>query len=240
VFARSRFASFQRYLRLDLLGGYLATRSQPDEDGIAAGADLAFTFGGLRVGLRYLQGVGDADDASILLGHVGFAMGGGPPDRDDETCELLPVVRSRWAFGFDFPLTGVGIDSQLGYLATGLAFELVWHAPRRIDLVTRADMLYYPGYGRDRVIHTAALGGVRIPLNRQWSGHWSVMALGGYQHGAALVDTTVGSGPLAELALRWSIDAGDTRLHLRKGLGDDNKDLIALFLSIGFEIDLDD
>jgi len=247
VLDRKRMEGTQRYLRVDLLGGYVATRSQPDEKGVAAGADVAYHAGAFRLGVRYLHGFGDASDASAVLGHAGFVVGGTPQMRP-EGCGGPARARTRLALGFDLPLVGVGLDSQLGYLATGLAFELLYRLHRRFDLVARGDVLYFPGYGRDRVVHTGALAGVRVDHGPYSGSSWSrtgfsTVLFGGYSHGAALVGSTGGSGPVVEVAPGWGIrtrdgGGGTLRLHARFGLGEDNRDLIAVFLSAGFDINL--
>lgn len=244
----TRFERTTRFLRLDLLAGYVATRSQPDEDGPAAGFDLAYQLWAVRAGVRFVQGFGDARDATTVLAHLGFAAGGAPEYSHGTTCSGDTDERSsRLALGVDVPLGGYGISSQLGYLATGLAFEAKWHLTSSLDAVTRADMLVFPGDDRDRVIHQAVLGGMRIDLGpdteRSSRSGFFTTVLAGYSHGAALTPTTVGSGPVVDLAVAWGGQgregAGWFQLHARFGVTPDNIDYRVLFLSAGFELRLD-
>jgi hypothetical protein len=240
-----RFESITRSLRLDLLGGYIATRSPGSEDGPAAGADLAFQLASFRMGARFVQGFGDARDATTLLGHVGFVVGSGPQYSYDD-CHH-DNKSSRLALGFDLPFGGYGISSQLGYLAAGLGVEASWYLSPAFDAITRADILVFPGYDRDRVIHQAVLGGLRIDhgsrTERSSRNGWVSTALAGYTHGAALEDGTVGTGPIGELTVGWGRQGREgavlLRLHGRFGIGPDNTDYRVLFLSTTFELRFD-
>jgi hypothetical protein len=246
VLDNTRFEDTTRYLRLDLLGGYVSTRSQPNESGPAAGFDLAYQLSILRFGVRFVQGFGDASDATMLLAHVGFTAGSAPPYDDDTDCGALAATRSsRLALGLDFPLGGYGISSDLGYLAPGFAIEAAWHLSPQLDAMARGDVLVYPGYERDRVLHQALLAGMRIDHGKSRGGEtgWFTTVLAGYTHGAALTPTTVGSGAVVDLSLGWggqnSEGAGYLRLHTRFGVGPDNFDYRAVFLSAGFEVRFD-
>ena len=240
-----RYESITRMLRLDLLGGYVATRSPGSEDGPAAGFDLAYQLSSFRMGARFVQGFGDARDATTLLGHVGFVVGSGPQYSYDDCGDDDPS--SRLALGFDLPFGGYGISSQLGYLAIGLGIEATWYLTRRLDAITRADILVFPGYERDRVIHQAVLGGLRLDhgahTERSSRNGWMSTAMAGYSHGAALKDGTVGTGPIGELTVGWGRQGRDgavfLRLHGRFGIGPDNTDYRVLFLSTTFELRFD-
>lgn len=244
----TRYQRTARFVQLDLLGGYLATRSQPDEDGLAAGLDLAYQVWALRAGVRVVQGFGDARDATTVLAHLGFVSGSGPEFSYGVGCGTqTPERPTRLAIGLDLPLTGYGISSQLGYLATGLGAEAKWILTRSLDVVARADLLYYPRYERDRAVHQAVLAGVRIDHGRNTRDAsrrgWFTTVLAGYSHGATLTPTTAGSGPIVDLSLGWGGQGHDAaswlRLHARTGVTADNLDYRALFLSAGFELRLD-
>lgn len=244
----TRYQRTTRFLRLDLLGGYLQTRSQPDEDGPAAGFDLAYQVWGLRAGVRFVQGFGDARDATTALAHLGFVTGSGPEFSYGAGCATSTPERStRLAIGLDLPLAGYGISSQLGYMATGLGAEAKWYLTRSLDVVARADLLYFPRYERDRTVHQAVLGGLRIDHGRDTERSsrtgWFTTVLAGYSHGAGLTPTTAGSGPIVDLSLGWGSQGGDGagwfRLHARSGVTSDNVDYRVLFLTAGFELRLD-
>jgi hypothetical protein len=246
VLDNTRYDSTTRSLRLDLLGGYVSTRSQPNESGLAAGADLSLQLSIFRIGVRFVQGTSDADHATMLLAHLGILAGSAPPYRDATDCGAETATRSsRLALGFDIPIAGYGISEQLGYLSTGLGVETLYHLSRSFDALARADLLLYPGHDRDRVIHQAVLAGVRIDHKSSHAaetGFFSTV-LGGYSYGSGLTPTTTGAGPIVDLAFGWGGQgpegSGYLRLHGRFGVGPDNLDYRAIFLSAGFELRFD-
>src|SRR5262249_18730975 len=67
--------------------------------------------------------------------------------------------------------------------------------------------------------------------------------MAGYSHGIGVTPATVGSGPIADISVAWGGQgaeaAGYLRLHARFGIGPDNPDYRAIFLSAGFELRLD-
>jgi hypothetical protein len=238
----------RRFLRLDVLGGYLATRSQPDEQGPTVGLDLAYQLAMVRAGIRAVHTFADGRDATMLLGHLGIVVGGGPEYDDDRDCNASRKHHSsRLALAIDLPLGGAGVMADLGYLATGFAFETIWHLHRRFDAMARADVLLFPGDKRDRVIHEAALAGLRIDLRaaEKWHSHvgLSTTVMGGYSHGAGLTPTTVGSGPIVDVSLGWGGQDRDgaaaIRLHARVGVTPENIDYLVLFFSGSFEVRFD-
>jgi hypothetical protein len=241
----ARYEESIRFARLDLLGGYVATLSQPDEHGPAAGFDLAYQLSLFQFGMRFVQGFGDARDATMLLAHVGLSPGSAPIYSDERDCGALSTSRSTpLALGMDIPLGGYGASSHLGYLAPGLGFEALWHVSHVVDAVTHADLVVYPGVHQDRVIHQAVLAGVR--LDRKHSDtttDWFATVMAGYSHGIGLTPTDVGSGPITDFSVGWGGEAaegaGYIRLHARFGVGPDNVDYRAIFLSGGFELRLD-
>jgi hypothetical protein len=244
----TRFESTTRYLRLDLLGGYLATQSQPGEDGPAAGADLSFQLWYIRMGLRYVQGFAGASEASMLIAHLGLLTGAGPQYSYNLDCDGGGKERrSRLAIGLEIPLAGYGITEQLGYVATGLALEGIVHLSPALDALTRADVLVFPGDERDRVIHQALLGGLRIDHGKRrgrssGTGFFTTL-MAGYTHGAALTGGTAGSGAVGDFSLAWGGQgregAGYFRFHARFGLGPENWDYRVLLLSVGLELRFD-
>lgn len=247
VLDNTRYDDTTRSLKLDLLGGYVFTRSQPNESGLAAGFDLGFQISIVRLGVRFVQGFGDADHATMLLAHLGILAGSAPPYRDATDCGAAAATRSsRLALGFDIPIAGYGISEQLGYLSTGLAVETLVHLSPSFDAMARADLLLYPGHDRDRVIHQAVLAGVRIDhgshRHHSDTGFFSTVT-GGYSYGSGLTPTTTGSGPIVDLSFAWggqgTDGAGYLRLHGRFGVGPDNLDYRAIFLSAGFELRFD-
>ena len=248
VLDNTRYEDGTRSLRLDLLGGYLDTSSQRAERGPAAGADLAFQLSDFRLGMRFVQGFGEARDATMVLAHLGVLTGASPTYHDERDCGALPASRSsRFALGFDFPLGGYAFTSQLGYAAPGLGVETAWHVTHLFDAIAHADLIEFPGDHRDRAIHQALLAGVRI-MHGPFKGYsprlgFFTTVMAGYTEGAVLLPTTAGSGPVTDLAFGWGGETEDAafyaRLHARFGLGADNMDYRAVFLSLGFELRFD-
>ncbi|MEO8698501.1 MAG: hypothetical protein ABI867_00625 [Kofleriaceae bacterium] len=249
VFGRTPLENSWRYLRLDLLGGYISTRSQPDESGPAAGIDLVHQVSVIRFGLRFVQGFGDASDTSLLVAHVGIVAGAAPPQPESEfDCtrgwrRVPERPRSRLAIAGDFPLGGYGFSSELGTLAPGLGLELLWHLTYKLDALVRGDLLFAPGSERERTLHQAALAGVRIDHKKRSSetGFFTTLAAG-YTYGSG-ISTLTSAGPIIDAGTGWGIESDDgaafLRLHARFGLLPENADYRAIFLSGGFEIRID-
>lgn len=242
VLDNTRFEDTTRFLRLDLLGGYISTRSPGNENGPAAGFDLGYQLSAFRFGVRFVQGFGDARDASMLLAHLGLVVGAVPPQRTDD-CGVRPEPRSSGlGLALDIPLGGTGISSHLGLITPGLGVEALWHVMPRLEIVAHADVLLYPGYHRDRLIQQAVFGGFRIdhPRRRRSEAHFFTTVMGGYTEGAGL---HASSGAVADVSLAWGAmerdGGGYFRLHGRFGLGGDTHDYRAIFLSGGLELHLD-
>ncbi|HEY1558602.1 MAG TPA: hypothetical protein VGF94_27455 [Kofleriaceae bacterium] len=244
VLDRTRYDDTLRFARLDLLAGYLTTPSHAGEAGPAVGADLAYQLSIFQFGVRFVQGFGDASSATMLLAHVGLSPGSIPRYDDPGDCGATSSPRGTpLALGMDIPLGGYGFSSQLGYTVPGLGFEAAWHLSHAFDALAHADLLDYPGEHRDRVIHQAALAGVRMYHGRHREVGWFTTLTAGYSHGIGLTPTSVGSGPITDVSIGWggqSADgAGYIRLHARFGIGPDNTDYRAVFLSGGFELRID-
>ena len=253
VLQHALFDDTTRSLRLDLLGGYISTRSQADESGLAAGLDVSYQLSLLRVGVRFVQGFGDARDATTLLAHIGILSGARPPepDEDDDCPPTMSRPRprrpsSRIALGFEYEMLGWGLSSDHGLMATGIGLELAWYLTSRLDAIAHADLLLYPGYERERTIHQAGLAGLRLTHARRTDDddtEFFTTAMGGYTHGAGIEPSTTGSGPIGDLAMGWGIQspegAANLRLHVRFGLSPDNVDYRAVFLSFGLELRFD-
>jgi hypothetical protein len=248
VIGNTQFEGSVRFLRLDVLGGYLLTRSPNGEDGPVAGADLSYQFWAIRTGVRVVQGFADASDARMVIAHLGFVSGSRPELRDDSPCDIngqpkTNFLSSRLALGLDYTFGGYGFDNDLGYLATGVGLEAMWHLSASFDAVVRGDLNIFPGKDRDRTLHQAVLGGLRIdpprrPGRSSRTG-WFGEALAGYTHAAGLEPSSAGTGPLIDAALGWGAQGRDGaayfKFHGRFGIGDDNTDYRAFFISGGFE-----
>jgi hypothetical protein len=233
-----------RFLRIDLLGGYLSSRSLPDESGPAAGIDISYHLYITHFGVRVIQGFGDAKEATMIMGHIGMGSGG-LPMLDEDKCHRSKRRPTHMAIGFDIPLGGYGISKEHGLLAGGLAIEGAWHVSRRFDILTRGDILVFPGDDRERVIHQAVLAGIRYDhttKRRHDTGFFSTWMVG-YSHGAGITPSEAGTGMVGDVSLGWGAEDDDfaagIRLHGRFGITPDNEEYRAIFLSGGFEIRLD-
>ena len=234
-----------KFLRLDLLGGYMSTRSQANESGVVVGADISYQLWIFNFGARFLQGFADTRDATTLLVHMGIRTGAMPIEGDEDDCKPERRTSSRLAVGFDVPIGGFGLE-KLGLQVGGLAVEPIWHVSHKLDLLARLDMLIFPGDDRDRVIHQAALGGIRIDHAGKGgsvtTGFFTTYAAG-YSHEAGLTPTRTGSGPVGDFSIGWGAQdeefAAYLRLHTRFGISGDNSDYRAFFLSGGLEIRFD-
>lgn len=245
VLDSTRYDNTTRSIRLDLLAGYMATKTLPGEDGLAVGADLALQISIFRTGVRLVQGLGDASHETNLVIHFGLTVGATPTKSEIDDCP--PGRRSSpLALGFEVPLLGGGFSSQLGYMAIGFGAELVWHLHRKLDALVHADLLAFPRRERDRVIQQAALVGFRVdhgPKARRKRSGWFSTLMAGVAQGADLEPSTVGDGPIADASVAWGGQddetAGYVRLHARFGLAPSNVDFRAVFLSVGFEMRFD-
>lgn len=244
------YDDFVRFVELDLLGGYLATTSQPGEDGPAVAADLSFQLVVPRVGVRVVQGLGDARDERLVLAHVGIAIGGSPsfavrvgctggdPDQDDGG--------SGWAVGVDVPLGGYAFNG-LAIVAPGFAVETAYHVHSYVQALARAEVLAFTNGDADRVVQQSVFAGGRLDLAQpiESSGRVgpSLVMLAGYGFASATEPTRAGSGPVLDVSVGFGGAAPHSavglRLHGRFGLGADNADLRAVFISAGVELRLD-
>jgi hypothetical protein len=234
-----RFEETKRFVRLDLLAGYMGTQSQPDESGPAAGIDLGFHLWAMRLGARVVQGFGGAENATVAVAHLGIVAGGAPPDRQGADCEMQERRSSPFALAVDIPLIGYGISS-LGTIATGFGVEGLWHLSKSFDALARADLLLFPGDKRDRVIHQAVLAGFRWDHGKyRWGTRFFTTLAAGYSHEAGPSPSDTDSGPIADLSIGWggmaSEGAAYFRLHGRIGLTAENVDYFAIFFSGGLE-----
>jgi hypothetical protein len=247
MFARQHDKDIARYAQLDVLGGYQATLSQPDEDGAVAGVDLSYQWAVTRMGVRALQGFGRARDSREVVVHVGFLVGAGPNMNYGAGCGHETRDTTKWALAFDLPLFGYGLSSNLDYVVPGFGLEGAYHLGGMFDLMTRVDLLDIPNSDRDRTIYQSVLAGGRFDFmpDRETgtrTGFLSTLMVG-YSHAATVEPTTAGSGPVLDASIGWGGQASDgggfIRLHGRFGLTPDNADARAIFLSAGLEYRLD-
>jgi hypothetical protein len=236
-----------RYAQLDVLGGYQATLSQPDEDGAAAGVDLSYQWAVTRMGVRALQGFDRASDAREVVVHVGFLVGAGPNMDDGGGCGHETRDTTKWAIAFDLPLFGYGLSSKLDYIVPGFGLEGAYHLGGMFDVMTRVDLLDIPNSNRDRTLYQSVLAGGRFDFmpDRETGTRTGFLTtlMVGYSHAATVESTTAGSGPVLDASVGWGGQGDDgggfIRVHGRFGLTPDNADARAVFLSAGLEYRLD-
>ena len=236
-----------RYAQLDVLGGYQATLSQSDEDGVAAGVDLSYQWAVARMGVRALQGFDRARESREVVVHVGFLVGAGPSMDYGAGCGNETRSETKWAIAFDLPLFGYGLSSKLDYVVPGFGLEGAYHLDGMFDMMTRVDLLDIPNSDRDRALYQSVLAGGRMdfmPAKESGSrtGFLTTLMVG-YSHAATVEPTSAGSGPVLDASLGWGGQGDDgggfIRLHGRFGLTPENADARAVFLSAGLEYRLD-
>jgi hypothetical protein len=245
-----RFAMRGRELpwfgQLDVLAGYTAMTSPGSEDGLVAGIDLSYQLAVLRVGVRALKGFGDADDARLLVVHIGPSFGAAPIVRYSGGCSWVETRAqpSRFGYGFDLALSGFGLGTGIGYMPPTVGLETSYAASRRVQPLARADLLVFLHGSKDHVLHQSLLGGLRVDLgSKDHLGNFSglfVDLLAGYAWAAVTRPSTADSGAVTDVGIGYAIDDKDTvvrlRVHGRFGLAAENEDLRAVFVSMGVDL----
>ena len=244
----AHYEDIVRWWQIDLLAGQAWTTSQDGEDGVVTGADLSFQLAVARLGVRALQGLGDAREVRALLVHLGIVVGGGPSFQYGAGCgrDHKPDGPA-WAVGLDIPLGGYNIGGAPGYLAPGFGVEGAYHLHPHGDFLVRGDVLTFPNGDGDRVLHQTLLAGGRIDLMQATNGAIRkgpfVTLLTGYAFGAFTRLSNAGSGPVLDAGIGLGSQASDggawLRLHGRFGLTPAISDLRAVFLSVGLEVRID-
>jgi hypothetical protein len=231
-----------RYWHVDSLVGL--SRSG-DQSGPIVGLDLSYQLVVARLGVRAMQGFVDARAESSVLLHVGFMLGAGPQYHTGAGCGVERKARgSAWAIALDIPVSGYA--QGVGYITPGFGLEGALHLSHRFDAIVRADLLDMPSGDDDRSLHSSVLVGARIDVStnspRTRTGVFTTLAVG-YAHVATTSSAAIQSGPVGDVSLAWGGQGSDgaayVRLHGRVGLGPDNWDLRAVFLSLGAELRLD-
>jgi hypothetical protein len=238
-----------RWWQLDLLAGHVWTSSQDGDDGLVGGADLSYQLGPGRLGVRALQGFGDAREVRALLVHLGLVGGGGPSFQYGAGCGRGREEdhTTAWALGFDIPLSGYNLGGGPGYIAPGFGLEAAYRLHLRAALLVRGDLLVFPNGDDDRVLHQSVLAGGRfdlMPLATQTLRKGAFFTLlAGYAFSAYTRPSDVGSGPVIDVGVGAGTQADDgfawLRLHGRFGLSPAIQDLRAVFLSVGLEWRID-
>ncbi len=238
---RDRQAS--RYWQVD---GLVGLSRSGDQSGPITAYDLSYQLVVARVGVRFVQGFGDASEERAALLHAGLQFGAGPQYSYAAGCPSVEhrARGSAWAAAMDIPLSGWATD--IGYVTPSFGLEALLHLHHRFDALLRADLLDMPSGDRDRALHSSALAGGRVDLSSDHAAErfgWFATIAAGYDHVATTTSAPIQSGAVADASLGLGIQASDgaayLRLHGRFGLTDDNRDLRAVFLSFGLEWRLD-
>lgn len=242
-FATLHDRSATRYWQLD---GLVGLSRAGEQSGVLAGVDLSYQLVIARLGLRALQGFGDARDESALLVHAGFMIGAGPSFSYGAGCGQERRERgSAWAIAMDLPI--VGYAHRVGAITPGFGLEGALHLYPRVDALVRGDLLDMPSGDADRALHSSVLAGVRADLStsrRHGARRGAFLTIaGGYAHVATTSAADIQSGPVAEASFGYGPQGSDgaayVRLHGRFGLASENRQFRAVFLSVGLELRLD-
>lgn len=232
-----------RYWQVD---GLVGLSRSGDQSGPITAYDLSYQLVAARVGVRFMQGFGDASEERAVLLHAGLQLGAGPQYSYGAGC---PSVEhhdrgSAWAVAMDIPLSGWA--KNVGYVTPSFGLEGALHVHHRFDAIVRADLLDMPSGDRDRALHSSVLAGGRLDLTSDHGPDrfgWFVTLAGGYDHVATTTAAPIQSGAVADASLGLGAQGADgaayLRLHGRFGLTDDNRELRAVFLSLGLEWRLD-
>ena len=144
----------------------------------------------------------------------------------------------------DVPVSGWA--RHVGYITPSFGLEAALHLHHRFDAIVRADLLDMPRGDGDRALHSGLLAGGRVDLSSDAAADrigWFVTLAGGYDHVATTTSAAIQSGLVADASLGWGLQGADgaasVRLHGRFGLTEANRDLRAVFLSLGLEWRLD-
>ncbi len=234
-----RMRDMASYWQVDSLVGLSrdASRSGP-----IAALDLSYQYMVLRLGVRAMQGFGDAGEESAILVHSGIMFGAGPQYDYGAGCGNEPSFGgSAWAIGFDVPLSGATLTGD--YIAPGFGLEGAYHGSKHLDALIRGDLLVMPQGERERSLHQALLVGLRADVSRgKGTGFFGTIGAG-YDVVATTSSDPIQSGPVVEGSIAWGAQASDggawLRLHGRFGVGDDNRELRAIFMSLQTEFRLD-
>ncbi|HEX5060949.1 MAG TPA: hypothetical protein VFV99_16390, partial [Kofleriaceae bacterium] len=152
---------------------------------------------------------------------------------------------SAWAIGLDIPVVGYG--QHEGAIVPGFGLEAALHLHPMFDFLVHGDIVVMPRGDDERALHQTVLAGGRIdfshhPQPGDVKGVFATLGAG-YDRVAAPSSAAVQSGPIVEGSVAWGLQGSDgaawLRLHGRFGVGPDNSDLRAVFLSLGMEIRLD-
>lgn len=219
-------------------GGFLLDIGDTAEDdgGPVAEAGVGLRWFPIRLGVRGMTGAGDY---RALLAELTLGGGGLPATRYGAGCSGMGPSRGpAFAFGIDLIASGVGLPGGLSYLSPGVGVEVASPVGARVDAVGRVDLFSFPRFDDDAATVQSALAGVRY---RTGPGGWFSHVMGGYSRVTDGGSGDFDSGAVVEAGVGYDIaptakEAAYARVHLRFGVLPENRDLRAVFVSVGGEV----
>ena len=228
---------------LSLDGGWAIDKAALVDDGPFVRATIAREVGGVdstaadlrgRIGLTYVQGLGQAADLRALMLELGFGIGWGIPEPLDldEHWSPAPFLHT---FGFEMAFLSLHLAQDRELLTFGYLFGFhfgvqvaEWLEPR-----ARIGMQYQPiPDGADGMTLFTGSAGAQLRLSSTSSPYLELM--GGYGFAYGTEPRAYDDGPFVDVTAGWQVggcNAGfDFGIRYRRGVGTDNADLHALFL----------
>jgi hypothetical protein len=232
---------------LGLAAGYVQALSDVGASGPVAEIELRHTWSSVvSLGLRGTQGFVDAEPYRAVLASVWLGVVSTPERSWGAGCDFVERRRDDdgpgLGLGVHLPLVGAGISAlggDLGVMPPGLGLSLAIQMRYPVDLILRGDFLWFLRQERDRLAMHTGLAGLRVAPARKFE--LSFTALAGYAIAYRPTPSNIDSGPVLDLGVSWDFARerkGGLYLgaHGRFGLSSDNRDLGALFLSLGLEV----
>jgi hypothetical protein len=236
-----------RLWELGLAAGHVQALSDVGASGPVAEIELRHTWSSVvSLGLRGAQGFAGAEPYRAVLASVWLGVVSTPERSWGAGCSSVERPRRGdgrgYGLGVHLPLVGAGIAAlggDLGVMPPGLGLSLAIQMRYPVDLVLRGDFLWFLRQERDRLAMHTGLAGLRVAPARSFE--LSFTALAGYAVAYRPVPSNIDSGPVLDLGVSWDFArerGGGLYLgaHGRFGLSSDNRDLGALFLSLGLEV----
>lgn len=226
------------------IGGMAATGA--GDSGAVAEAGLSLGNDVARLGARYVQGALDAADHRAALAWFALGFGGGPQYSYGAGCDFVrsdPSTSIPFAIGIHAILSGWGLADELGYLVPGLAIEVPYYLRYPVDAVARWDFQVYPAGDRDAEVHQSGLLGARVAIpiaGEQSTQHLLAQVQLGYSLVTGTEPRDIESGPIVDAGAGYALltarEGLFARVHARFGIGGDNRDLAAIYVTVGGEM----
>ncbi|HWN68683.1 MAG TPA: hypothetical protein VNM90_13695, partial [Haliangium sp.] len=229
-----------------LAAGYVQALSDVGASGPVAEIELRHTWSSVvGLGLRAAQGFAGAEPYRAVLASVSLGLTSKPEGSWGAGCDFVERPEGgydlAYGLGVHLPLVGYGVSSpgDLGVMPPGLGLSLAIQMRYPVDLVLRSDFLWFLRQERDRLAMHTGLAGLRVAPAR--SSALSLTALAGYAVAYRPTPSNIDSGPVLDVGVSWDFareHGGGLYVgaHGRFGLSSGNRDLGAVFLSVGLEV----